>query len=191
MGHNAATVLDERPVMVTRVPFTCQPTFMLTVEAELLGRLWDALSFHDARPSGSDVLDPLRIEAGMPVYGQDISDEHIAQEVGRTAQTISFTKGCYLGQEPIARLDALGHVNRELRGVRFESSVAVVVGCPVFDHTGEKEVGRISSVAACPGQEASVALTTLRRECTGPGTAVRLKPTPGESVPGEVFWIEN
>ena len=70
-------------------------------------------------PAGSEVWTALRIEAGLPVFGVDISDDNLAQEVGRTKTAISFTKGCYLGQEPIARLDALGHVNRELRSLRL------------------------------------------------------------------------
>src|SRR5262249_28188768 len=57
----------------------------------------------------------LRIEAGFPSYGVDITEDNLPQEVGRTSRCVSFNKGCYLGQEPIARLDSMGHTNRELR----------------------------------------------------------------------------
>ena len=75
------------------------------------------------KPAGSEVWTALRIEAGLSVYGVDISEENLAQEVGLMITAISFTKGCYLGQEPIARIDALGHVNRELRSLRITGEV--------------------------------------------------------------------
>ncbi|REK26091.1 MAG: aminomethyl transferase family protein [Planctomycetota bacterium] len=188
MCHHASGVLDERTVTATRVPFTTQPSYLLTVESELLARLWEMVAATDAQPTGSAVFDVLRIEAGMPVYGRDISEEQIAQEAGRNEAAISFTKGCYLGQEPIARLDALGHVNRELRGLRIESESAPEIGAKVFGETGEKEVGSITSSAACPGEERSVALALRRRECTQPGTLVTIGGAEGERVTAEVFW---
>ena len=59
-----------------------------------------------------EVFDTLRIEAGTPVFGRDVDEDNLPQEVGRDAVAISFVKGCYLGQETVARIDALGHVNR-------------------------------------------------------------------------------
>ncbi|HWE35975.1 MAG TPA: glycine cleavage T C-terminal barrel domain-containing protein [Isosphaeraceae bacterium] len=64
-----------------------------------------------------DEFDALRIEAGTPVFGRDITTASLPQEAGRNARAISFTKGCYLGQETVARLDAMGHVNKILRGL--------------------------------------------------------------------------
>ena len=66
---------------------------------------------------GAEVI---RIESGTPRFGVDITDENLPQEVARDNRAISFTKGCYLGQETVARIDALGHVNRKLCGIRFE-----------------------------------------------------------------------
>ena len=60
-----------------------------------------------------------RVEAGTPYYGPDINDKNLPQEISRDSRAISFVKGCYLGQETVARIDALGHVNRTLVGVRF------------------------------------------------------------------------
>ena len=64
-------------------------------------------------------FDAARIESGTPLFGRDITDENLPQEIDRDRLAISFTKGCYLGQETVARIDALGHVNRLLRAVKF------------------------------------------------------------------------
>ena len=68
---------------------------------------------------GTAAFDALRIESGTPLFGVDFDEENLPQEVGRDELAISFTKGCYLGQETVARIDALGHVNQQLAGVRF------------------------------------------------------------------------
>ena len=84
----------------------------------------------------------------MPVYGVDLTDENLAQEAGRTASAISFTKGCYLGQEPIARIDAMGHVNRELRSLRIAGEAIPSAGARVFsDAAASAAVGTITSAA--------------------------------------------
>ena len=67
------------------------------------------------RPSNA-----LRIEAGTPVFGKDVTEKNLPQEIGRDDRAISFVKGCYLGQETVARIDALGHVNQVLKGLVFE-----------------------------------------------------------------------
>ena len=64
-------------------------------------------------------FDVARIEAGTPLFKVDFDDSNLPQEVGRDAEAISFTKGCYLGQETVARIDALGHVNQRIVGVQF------------------------------------------------------------------------
>ena len=64
----------------------------------------------------ADSFDVLRIEAGTPVFGKEVTDKNLPQEFGRDDRAISFVKGCYLGQETVARIDALGHVNQMLEG---------------------------------------------------------------------------
>ena len=77
----------------------------------------------------------LRIAERFPVPGVDITDEHLAPEAGRNPSAISYTKGCYLGQEPIARLDAMGHVNRLLKCVTVKSNVDLT-GADVQSESG-------------------------------------------------------
>jgi tRNA-modifying protein YgfZ len=114
----------------------------------------------------------LRIHAGWPEYGRDITDENLAQEVGRTPQAISFTKGCYLGQEPIARLDAMGHTNRELRRLRGLGDSPPEPGTPLLSADGQT-AGVVTSSAAHPFEAGSVALGYVRTKWAQPGTKLR------------------
>ena len=124
-----------------------------------------------------------RIDVGFPVYGIDLTDDHLAQEAARTAKAISFTKGCYLGQEPIARIDALGHVNRELRIVAFDNADSLATPCKVLDASTKAELGTLTSVGRVPGS-ATVGLGMLRTSAK-PGSSVIASTDKGE-FPGQV-----
>ena len=89
---------------------------------------------------GNDELERLRIEAGTPAWGKEIDDRVLPAEAGLTERAVSFTKGCYPGQEPIARLHYRGHVNRSLRVLEVEYAVE---GDEI--RLGEKAVGRVTS----------------------------------------------
>ena len=173
-------------ISIRRVDFLAQPGFLLSCARENLAPLWRQLVGGGIRPAGSTALEVLRIEAGMPLYGIDITDENLAQEVGRTRQAISFTKGCYLGQEPIARIDALGHVNRELRGLRLQAGRLPERGATVLSEDGAKEVGTITSAARLSDDQPGVALAYLRSGSNAPGTTVSVRFT-DESVQAVVF----
>jgi folate-binding protein YgfZ len=141
------------------------------------------------RPAGSLAFHALRIEAGMPLYGIDISEDNLAQEVGRTKQAISFTKGCYLGQEPIARIDALGHVNRELCGLKLSTGSAPPPGRAVNSEDGSKEIGSITSSVLSPLDNTPFALAYLKSQYLTPGTRVSI-PIDDASIPATVFQPE-
>ena len=116
--------------------------------------------------STTQTFEVLRIEAGTPVFGKDVTDKNLPQEIGRDDRAISFVKGCYLGQETVARIDALGHVNQLLKGLRFEPG-AVYPG------------GRLG---ACRWRQAS------RRDhvgglLAGPSCRGRTRPDPDDSCP--------
>jgi folate-binding protein YgfZ len=130
-----------------------------------------------ARAMGHAALDALRIEAGRPRYGRELSEEVIPTEAyessGLMTRAISFNKGCYTGQEVIVRIAHRGHVNRQLRGLRLGESASPSQGTPLFAAEGGKEVGRITSAARSPLLGESVALGYVRREVE-PGQRVRL-----------------
>lgn len=118
------------------------------------------------------VWEAARIEAGVPVNGREVMEGSIAAEVGLVARTVSFTKGCFTGQELVARLDARGSkVARRLCGVAVDAPLpadAPPVGATVLTADGSHEVGHLSSVAWSPGTESVVALATLHRRVSPP-----------------------
>lgn len=108
----------------------------------------------------------LRVAAGWPLKGIDFQDGALPQELSRDSLAISFTKGCYLGQETIARLDALGHVNKQI--VLVEGP-GVADGGVLFD--GDKQVGTVTSAARCGERQLGIAM--VRRGSNTVGTALR------------------
>ena len=177
----------EHPCFGRRVDLLGAAGFLLSAPRDDLAALWRRITDGGVRPAGTRAFEALRIEAGYPAYGRDVSDENIAQEAGRTTQAISFTKGCYLGQEPIARLDALGHTNRELRGLRLADRSVPAIGSKVTDSSGAQEVGRVTSAALAYADARGVALAYLRKQFITPGTELRVDAA-GEPVPATVFW---
>lgn len=122
-------------------------------------------------------FEQLRIEAGFPHYGVDLSEANLAQEANRTARAISFQKGCYLGQEPIARIDALGHVNRALCGVITTGPASIPAGAEVFTAADATEpAGQLTSAAVWPITGQTVGLGMLRRELAVDGKSCWIGP---------------
>jgi folate-binding protein YgfZ len=120
---------------------------------------------------GDDAWDAARIEAGVPVAGREVTEGTIAAEVGLVERAVSFTKGCFTGQELVARLDARGtKVARRLAGVvipKVAPGDLPPVGASVVAEGGA-ESGKLTSVAWSPGLEAGVALTLLHRRVDPP-----------------------
>lgn len=120
-------------------------------------------------PIGRQVVDAFRIEAGEPRMGVDVDEKTIPQETGLVPEAISFTKGCFLGQELSARIDSRGRVNRHLRGLRMLDSVLPPAGARLT--LSGKQIGILTTAAESPAMLAPVALALVRREAT-PGTQV-------------------
>jgi tRNA-modifying protein YgfZ len=132
-----------------------------------------------------ETLEVLRIEAGTPVFGKDVTEKNLPQEIGRDDRAINFVKGCYLGQETVARIDALGHVNQVLKGLQFEpGAVSPAAGWEVFD--GGKRVGVITSAAFSPVRQAVVALALVRTTHAQPGTRL-VAQFAAEAVPADAM----
>jgi folate-binding protein YgfZ len=113
-----------------------------------------------------------RVEHGIPLYGRDFDDGNLPQETGLTGRTVSFEKGCYTGQEVVARIHYRGHVNRLLRGLLVRPGTGVSTGDPLF--LGDREVGRVGSSVVSP-RLGPIALAVVRRE-VDPGTELSLSP---------------
>ncbi len=141
-----------------------------------------ALAEAGAMPAGSLAVDTVRIEAGEPRMGVDVDEKTIPQESGLVPDTVSFTKGCYLGQELVARIDSRGHVNRHLRGVVIGTNVLPPPGADVM--AGDRAVGALTSVGESLELRAPVGLALVRRE-VAPGDAVEIR-WQGGSAPANV-----
>ena len=164
--------LDASPrISLRRIDLGNRVGYALLAErssSELLAGMLSAIP-----PYPFDVLEMLRIEAGYPAYEIDITPENLPQEVGRDRTAVSFTKGCYLGQETVARIDALGHVNKKLCGVTFPASEESTLAGLELTQAG-KAVGKITSAGWSPRLGKMLGLAYLRRGCTTPGSAMQL-----------------
>ncbi|MDQ3389107.1 MAG: hypothetical protein M3483_06345 [Gemmatimonadota bacterium] len=151
--------------------------FELLAPAPLLPALWRALVAGGARPVGRGALEILRVEAGRPRSGAELSEEVIPTEayeaIGMMPRAISFTKGCYTGQEVIVRIAHRGHVNRHLRGLLLGSIPIPERGTPLLNPASGKEVGRITTPVESPGVGQTIALGFVRREIVS-GDELRL-----------------
>jgi folate-binding protein YgfZ len=125
------------------------------------------------RPASLEAYEVLRVEAGTPAYGEDIDEDRFVFEVGRTAHAISYSKGCYLGQEPVVMARDRGHTNRTLLGLKILEGGAVPHGSRVL-HGGE-EIGQVTSSVFSPRLGMAIALAYLRRGHQEPGTRVEVE----------------
>jgi folate-binding protein YgfZ len=131
----------------------------LLCDAADTARLADVLRERGAVPVSEAAAECVRIERGRPRYGVDLDDTVIPQEAGLNDRAVSFTKGCYVGQETVARLFYKGKPNRHLRGLRLSAPAAS--GDELL--LGERTVGRVGSATVSP-RLGPIALALVRRE---------------------------
>ncbi len=126
-----------------------------------LGEFWDALSRRGVTPIGRDPFEVLRIEAGTPRFGMEMGGDTLALEVAPEF-ALSFTKGCYVGQETVARGTYVGQVRRKLFGLRVDADVPPVHGDKVLK--GTREVGKVTSGTWSPTTGWVIAIALLRAD---------------------------
>jgi tRNA-modifying protein YgfZ len=143
-----------------------------------------------AGPVGDAAWEAVRIEAGIPLMGSEIDQRTIPEEAGLVERCVSFTKGCFTGQELVARIDARGsNVARRLRGLVVPGATtrerSLVGGEELFlPDAGSKPAGRVTSVSWSPGMGATVALAYVQRNVGVPGDlcsgelSVQVRPLP-------------
>jgi folate-binding protein YgfZ len=153
------------------------PGFHCWVAASQAEALRSAFLGAGAVPAGPEVLDVLRVEAGQPWYPIDVDDSVILPET-RLESLVSYTKGCYIGQETVARVKYRGHVNRALSGLVVDGDRVPEAGARVTVES--KDVGRVTSAVRSLALGRPIALGYVRREHFEPGRAVTVVDAVGE-----------
>jgi folate-binding protein YgfZ len=148
--------------------------------------LWEALQAAGAQPVGAETFEILRIEAGSPRYGVDMDENTVVPETGQD-DAISYTKGCYIGQEIIARIHWRGHVAKRLAGLQCEGRADVAPGAEIFSPEGQA-VGRVTSATFSPQLGATIALGYARYAHLAPGTPLNIA-TPAGPAPARVVEL--
>jgi folate-binding protein YgfZ len=160
--------LFNQTVWLRRAEIAGLGSFLIAGELEAIDAISIALIAEGATNCSVEAFEAVRIEAGFPWFGRDITEKNLPQEVNRNPRAISFTKGCYLGQETVARIDALGHVNRTLQSVGFSGSAVPPDGAELRAAT--KPVGEVNSATFSPRLGSPLALAYIRRGHESLGT---------------------
>lgn len=168
------------PCLISNFPLPGRNAFLLLIDSRATQVFAEQLNISGATACGLEAWNTLRIESGLPLFGIDFNNEHLPQEIARDGQAISFTKGCYLGQETVARLDALGHVNKQLATVKFPTDSNPESGI-ILTHQ-EKQVGAVTSVTTSPTVCAPIGIAMLRREANTVGTVLESPAGPVEVI---------
>jgi folate-binding protein YgfZ len=168
-GAHAQVSLAGRPALLAHASDLPGGGRVAHVSPEDAPAVWEALRAAGARPLGRETVDILRVEALRPWYGPDVTEDNLLHETGLVGEYASSTKGCYIGQEVVARLDARGgHVNKELRGLTLSAPVAA--GTRLL--AGDKDVGRVTTPAVSP-RLGPIALGYVHRSHFATGTVLR------------------
>jgi folate-binding protein YgfZ len=174
---------SEVDAVIAKCPWFGPSAFLWQCAASLAEMLAVALAGEGAVRCEAAALEAVRIECGTPYFGVDFDLTSLPQEVNRNDVAISFTKGCYLGQETVARIDALGHVNRLIVSVRLGGSEVPSAGTSLS--AGGKEVGKVTSATWSPKLGAPLALATVRRGHHEPGTMLESTVGAAEVITGK------
>jgi folate-binding protein YgfZ len=170
--QHAELPFDAGLVRVVHVERYGVPGYEAYVELPRLPALAARLRSAGAVSVPADVAEVVRIEAGRPRFLVDMDDRTIPLEAGIEREAISFTKGCYVGQEVIVRVTQRGggRVAKKLAGLSFEGTKVPAAGATV--RAGDRDVGRVTSAALSPQMGRAIALGYVHREFTAPGTPV-------------------
>lgn len=164
------------PCRVVRRSSSGHPSAEFVCEQTHLQQLWeslrDAANSAGGGPVGYTALNSLRLESGIPWFGYDFGDKQIPHEAGLEKSHISYTKGCYTGQEIVERVRSRGQVNRVRALFKLEAKELPPADAPILFEG--KEVGQVTRSAYSPASQSNIAMGYLRREQTSPGTAVEI-----------------
>ena len=193
--HRGASPQRIQDALVLAHSITGSPGFLLVTPAERAAWLWEHVlqlgRAQGVRPVGWETWNVLRLEAGIPWYGVDMDESNLLPETGLEARAVSHTKGCYVGQEVIARLLTRGSASRKLMGLVCEGNDAPGVNDPIFSAKSgsppatksegrvsapggkdSEDVGEITSACFSPMLNRPIAMGYVKRPYYAAGTAV-------------------
>ena len=177
--HHAEARLGEIPLQIVSSRWLARPGVDVIAPIDAAGAVWRALLRAGRevgiRPVGMRALEWLRVEAGWPWFGVDFDEDNLLLEA-LTPDHVSFTKGCYVGQEVVIRIEHQGHLNKKLRGLVLEGATVPAPGSVI--RLADRTVGQVTSAVRSPTLDRVIALGYLRRECWEQGTRVRIDADP-------------
>jgi folate-binding protein YgfZ len=183
--QSTACQLGEVDCLLVRFSLPGRNALLLGAAGDRVESLCQQLEAAGAVACGLEAWDSLRVEAGLPLFGVDFDHSNLPQEVARDAEAISFTKGCYLGQETVARIDALGHVNQQLVTLKFAAGATPEVGLPLMQQ--DKQVGVATTLGQSGRSGSSLALAMVRRGANQVGTMLESASGTAEVIATPVF----
>jgi aminomethyltransferase len=174
-GQVAQTLWGDHQITVMRATHTGEDGFDIFVPTEIIAALWKALiSDGGARPVGYDAFETLRIEAGIPRFAADMDETNVVTESMREEEAVSYQKGCYIGQEIIARIHWRGHVAKKLTGLVFDEARDLLTAAAKIRSIDDKEIGRIASQTFSPRLNKLIALAYVKYDYLAPDTPARI-----------------
>lgn len=171
-SHVGATLAGAAVRLVTGGGETGGPEVWVAAVPADRDAVRDALVTAGAHPVGPEAFETLRIEAGTPLFGQDVDPSVLLPEIP-LERLASHTKGCYPGQEVVVRIRDRGHVNRYLRGLVLEGDTVPPRGADVV--ADGAPIGKVTSATRSPALGRPIALAFVRRQHAEPGTAVEVR----------------
>jgi glycine cleavage system T protein len=175
IAHSTAEIYGVE-VRICRYSHTGEDGFDLMIPVadieNVARRFTETGSAYSAQWVGTEAYEVVRIEAGIPRYGVDITEDNLILETGLN-HAVSFNKGCYLGQEVVERIRSRGHVNKNLTGLVIEGEKSATFGSKVV--IAEKEIGTITSSVYSPALSSAIALAYIHRDHRSPGTQLAIR----------------
>jgi aminomethyltransferase len=195
---SAAIHLFGSEVVVWRDDVTGTPGYHLIVETTVAAKLWQELisrfgqpsqlGRRPLRPAGWDAFNATRIEAGRPIFGIDFDDSVLPHETGLISRAVSFTKGCYIGQEIVARMQARGQFARQIVGIRMADEALPIAGAIIQDDN-DNQIGGITRSTISPVlSNAAICLGIVKKPFTPVGTVLNI-PAEGKMRRGTVVEL--
>jgi len=174
------TAWNGHQLVIAEAGYPGTPGYKILVPAQAVEAVRASLQSAGAMVVGTEALETVRIETGVPRFGADMSEENFPPEARIEDRAVSYTKGCYLGQETIARIKTYGHVNRLLVGLLPETDAPIPRGAKLYhpDVTSvlreHKEAGYVTSSVYSPALKRIIALGYVNRKIEEPGTRVTI-----------------